>query len=363
MIDSITATNFKLFKEPTEFSLSKVTLLTGINGRGKSSFLQVLLLLKQSFDVEPAHSRRIVLNGHCVQLGNYSALRNHSVTQSASIQLSFRIANNNACTINLIPDRSDDMIANADNNIPEDLRKKLSQTHYVAADRIGPQLFYKRLTNPSFATVGSRGENVGSVLFQQKDRLVAEALYRTKSKSQELLIQLGEWIAYILEADGLKVNVKDVGNGVILLSFQLGNNDADLMPTNVGFGYTYILPIVLSGLIANQGEILIIENPEAHLHPKAQSRLVEFLSLVASTEVQLMIESHSEHILNALRIQIANPKASLLNDDVSVLYFHLDRANDQAVTPVPIEPDGSIETWPENFFDQNRKDLKVLLGM
>ena len=139
------------------------------------------------------------------------------------------------------------------------------------------------------------------------------------------------------------------------ISFQLGNNDADLMPTNVGFGYTYILPIVLSGLIANQGEILIIENPEAHLHPKAQSRLVEFLSLVASTEVQLMIESHSEHILNALRIQIANPKASLLNDDVSVLYFHLDRANDQAVTPVPIEPDGSIETWPENFLIKTAK--------
>lgn len=92
-------------------------------------------------------------------------------------------------------------------------------------------------------------------------------------------------------------------------------------PANVGFGYTYILPIIVSGLIAQKGQILIVENPEAHLHPKAQSEIAKFLALVASCGVQIYIESHSEHILNGLRISTLIDSIDITKDDVQIFYF------------------------------------------
>jgi predicted ATPase len=127
----------------------------------------------------------------------------------------------------------------------------------------------------------------------------------------------------------------------------------------VGFGYSYILPIVVSGLIAKEGEILIVENPEAHLHPKAQSRLAKFLAKVSSCGVQVFIESHSDHILNALRIAVLDD--IITHEDLSILYFQ--QNPEQPVVQIPVQPNGGIEEWPEGFFDQMDKDFARLFGM
>ncbi|NJO03887.1 MAG: DUF3696 domain-containing protein [Bacteroidia bacterium] len=134
----------------------------------------------------------------------------------------------------------------------------------------------------------------------------------------------------------------------------------NINPSNVGFGYSYILPVVVSGLVAQSGDILIIENPEAHLHPRAQSRLTKFLAKVASCGVQIFIETHSEHILNALRIAVIEDDIAISNQDLSVLYFH--DKEDGYFTHIPIQADGKINIWPESFFDQNEKDLDIILG-
>ena len=90
-------------------------------------------------------------------------------------------------------------------------------------------------------------------------------------------------------------------------------------PTNVGFGYSYALPILIAGLTAEKGTILIVENPEAHLHPSAQSMITKFLGLVANRGVQVFIETHSEHILNALRVMVV--QESMKASDINVKYF------------------------------------------
>lgn len=112
-------------------------------------------------------------------------------------------------------------------------------------------------------------------------------------------------------------------------------------------------------MIAQPNEYLIVENPEAHLHPGAQSRLVDFLVKVSQTGVQVFIESHSEHVLNALRIAVKNSE-SLTNRDVSILFFGA--KEDIAVTVVEMDEDGGIDLWPDDFFDQQEKDLESLLG-
>ena len=120
-----------------------------------------------------------------------------------------------------------------------------------------------------------------------------------------------------------------------------------------------VLPIIVSALIAQPGEILIVENPEAHLHPKAQSKLAQFLAKVSSCGVQVFIESHSDHILNALRIAILDKIVT--PTELSILYFPQNLK--QPIVQIPVQPDGGIEEWPEDFFDQIDKDFSRLFGI
>lgn len=116
--------------------------------------------------------------------------------------------------------------------------------------------------------------------------------------------------------------------------------------------------LTFTEIITQEGDILVIENPEAHLHPRAQSNLISFLSIVASCGVQIFIESHSEHILNALRVLIK--KESLSPENVAVFFFH--DKDDSLYTKIEIKGKGAINIWPSDFFDQNELDLKELIG-
>ena len=361
-LNSITVENFKVFKNKTTFPLSKINLMTGINGRGKSTLLQSILLLRQSF-VNDHLPDRLLLNGECVNLGNFDDIRN--IALSKQITLIYNLIDGGEASIVVGEDGIDNMIAKIiDGNNIQNLNI-FQNTHYIAADRIGPQEFYIKSTIAKFLNVGTKGEFTGNVLLQKKTDLVNETLCikeknvegYTREISQELETQVGEWLSKILDTP-TKVEVKDVGNRVIILSFKFGNNPKEYKPNNVGFGFSYILPIVVSCLIAKESEFLVIENPEAHLHPKAQFELIDLISKVAQCGVQVFIESHSEHILNALRVSIA--KNIINNSDVSVLFF---QDNEEIpVRPIPIDISGGIDIWPGDFFDQTEIALKQILG-
>lgn len=364
MLNSISIENFKVFKNKNTFPLSKINLLTGINGRGKSSFLQSILLLRQSF-INDSNPQRLLLNGNCVNLGTFEDIRN--TAPSKKISLNFKFEDGSQTLLVVAEDVKDSMVA----NIVEGNIKKLNileNTHYIAADRVGPQEFYIRSTLPKFLSVGTKGEYVGNVLLQKKTDLVNETLCIKEKEfeghkrqiSQELETQVGEWLSKILDTENVKVEANDVGNRVIIVSFKFGNNSKEYKPNNVGFGYSYILPIIVSCLIAKESEFLIIENPEAHLHPKAQFGLIELVSKVAQCGVQVFIESHSEHILNAIRVNIAKNENNLKNTDVSVLFFQ--NNEEQPAMPIHIDAAGGIDLWPNDFFDQTENALKQILG-
>lgn len=374
MINKISLQNFKVFKEEAQFPLSNINLLTGVNGRGKSTLLQSVLLLRQSLEHDES-LRTIVFNGSCVKLGDFDDVRNVNVSKSREIMFQFELSSEenqiDYVWLKMLEDEDDEMVcrvSNHSNNL--DKISPLKRTHYVAADRVGPQEFYIKSTLPDFLSVGVKGEFVGNVLLQKKlDVVNEEHLYISSKKidetysttiEQTLIEQSGEWLSKILGTDDITVDVKDVGNRVIILSFKFGRNSTkEYKPSNVGFGYSYVLPIVVSGLIAQPNEYLIVENPEAHLHPGAQSRLIDFLAKVSQTGVQVFIESHSEHVLNALRIAVKE-SGSLSNEDVSILFFGA--KNNNAVTVVEMDEDGGIDLWPDDFFDQQEKDLGTLLN-
>jgi predicted ATPase len=127
-----------------------------------------------------------------------------------------------------------------------------------------------------------------------------------------------------------------------------------MRPPNVGFGLSYALPIVVAALTAIPGTLLIVESPEAHLHPAGQSAIGHFLAQVAGSGVQTVVESHSDHVLNGIRRAVAESRV-IQADDVVVHFFGTSGAS-----RLEIKDSGAVTEWPEGFFDQTETDLSHL---
>jgi predicted ATPase len=162
---------------------------------------------------------------------------------------------------------------------------------------------------------------------------------------------------------GFRLDVQMVsGTNNATLSFAVNEGVGFVRPQNIGFGLSYTLPIYIACLSAKRGDVVLVENPEAHLHPCAQSQMGEFLSLVASSGIQLIIESHSDHILNGIRRSVKSENHPLQADNTAIFFFA--GLNDDAVpvihSPV-ISKNGSLSEWPIDFFDQYERDINVLV--
>ena len=132
-------------------------------------------------------------------------------------------------------------------------------------------------------------------------------------------------------------------------------------PTNTGFGLSFVLGIIVAGLAATSDTVLIVENPEAHLHPKAQSMIGEFLGRVAAGGTQVFVETHSEHVLNGIRRMV---KQTILSPDGVRFHFFARTLNavEPSVSVIPVSAAGDISSWPDGFFDQLDRDLSIILG-
>jgi predicted ATPase len=129
---------------------------------------------------------------------------------------------------------------------------------------------------------------------------------------------------------------------------------------NVGYGLTYTFPILVALLAAEPGDIIVIDGPEAHLHPQAQSRMGWMLATFAAAGIQLIVETHSDHILNGIRLAVRDkvlPTAGL-----SLLFFAGNVLEGHGVTSPRIDDEGRINEWPDGFFDQGDKDIAQLAG-
>jgi predicted ATPase len=409
MITKIGYRNFKCFSDLIEAPLSRINLLTGINGRGKSSILQGLLLMRQS----PEHSRttdQVLFNGSCVELGRFDDVRSTSVSRKEPIEFTFVFTSEGeSVQLNYIlgENPSDEMVAQVERllihgetnsqtyemelfpqkterwfmhrgergelswrNLLFDVRQHstepfssinrlvdFTRTHYVSADRIGPRDFYPKQTFAEFPNVGAKGEFTANILSKKSQQAVDESICLSAGATTTLIDQAEAWLSKIF--DGGRIKVTPTEANIVILTMNSEQSSVTYKPSNVGFGYSYALPIIVSGLIARPGEILIVENPEAHLHPYAQSQISRFLARVAANGVQVYIESHSDHVLNGLRLSVLD--GIITPHEMNTLYFDREVAN--RITPVSIESDGSITNWPDGFFDQANSDLARLLNV
>ena len=121
---------------------------------------------------------------------------------------------------------------------------------------------------------------------------------------------------------------------------------------------------MVAALSANKDDLLLIENPEVHLHPAGQSAIGEFLAEVASAGVQVVIETHSDHVLNGVRRAVK--RGLLASDDITLHFFRPRRENatdgEPQVQSPTLDDNGNIDSWPDGFFDQFDRDMNYFAG-
>lgn len=382
MITRLSIQNFKLYRRRSTFDdLRAINILTGINGRGKSTLLHSLLLPKQSL-AESQWNDKLLLNGQYVALGNAIDVRNDKnsrvepivfeyETTDGVLSLNFDADSDTAQKLPLVSvnGKAYSQVEKLINFVPAGeevkMQRLLSGITYIAAERRGPKLNYQPA--PEHGQMDAEGEYAPSLLSQHKDETFSEDVI---SGITDLFPEVGAddimdkslggmvnfWLTQMFgftEADSRYVEEANV----YVLLFTTTLKEKAAKPTNVGFGYSYVLPILVAGMTAQSGDSLVIENPEAHLHPKAQSVLGKFLTWVAKyLGVQLFVETHSEHIVNAFRVTIA--QQVIAPEELNILFF--DEHFEEYAKRIVVNQRGRISDWPAYFFDQEERDLDII---
>jgi len=360
MITKLEIQGFKCFKSQ-KIKLGRLTLLAGANATGKSTVIQALLLLRQS--VKDATIDELMLNGNLINIGTAEdALCTRS--DQDSIVFSLTTAEGDRVSFEFDYPRGE----------PEQYTLTCSATHtsppinlftksltYLCAERLGPRLLYPMTRLQSDETdIGIQGEFTTHCLSEFGHKSVANSalLFSESDTDKTLVNQTRLWMGHIvpnLDIESEKITQADQ---VRLGLKNLGTDTDFLRPTNTGFGISFSLPIVVGALISKPDSIFIVENPEAHLHPASQSEMGKFLARSAAGGVQVIIETHSDHILNGIRIAVGH---GLINaDDVSMQFFASPEKDDFQVSGPKIDSNGRIDQWPAGFFDQIEKDLLEL---
>ncbi|NQU65524.1 MAG: DUF3696 domain-containing protein, partial [SAR324 cluster bacterium] len=230
----------------------------------------------------------------------------------------------------------------------------------------GPQSIYDTSTTSiNEKNLGIRGEFTAHFLHEYGNKLkVDEQLKHQSTDNLTLIHQVKGWLGEV--SPGVKLNIVEVPQLDKLLmnyQFELGmGRTASFKPTNVGFGLSYVLPIIVSLLTAAKDKIIIIENPESHIHPRGQAEIGKLIALAAEFGAQLFIETHSDHIINGIRVAV---KEHLIKKDhVKIPFFHKITSKDEQYTTVEdliIDEQGEINAYPEFFLDEwNNQLLKLI---
>lgn len=377
MLSQITINNYKIHKH-LHIDLGNLTVLTGVNSSGKSSVIQALLLLRQSFQ-HNALKEGLVLNGELLSLGLGSdALC--AVAEDDSI--SFAVQNGqhentwrwNAGDAFLGKDFLPVIEMPAEDDLWKDSSLFTNKFQYISAARKEPSEYYPLNTNlveskRQLSQYYGKCELVAHFLHHygvvNKLTVQPEVLH-IEGESPDLLTQVSSW-ERVISQDVKVIPEKGDKSYSLKYAYQTdGDTTPAYSPINVGFGLSYALPVVVALLAAEKGSLILIENPEAHLHESAQSELGALIARAAQAGVQVVVETHSNHILNGILIatkRFENGERGV-DKDLTKMYYMRRHENGlySDCEEVKIIGDGKIDHQPDGFFNRMDSDMSYLLG-
>ena len=359
MIKYIYIENFKSIKR-IGIPLENLTLLFGMNGMGKSSVIQSILLCRQSFwDNGNEDMGTLIINGNLIELGTADDIF-CSNAENDILRFHFDYTDNPSLDFRYSFDETDIhenyMDAMDSIDITEEYYSMFGYDFtYLSAEHLGPRrkYDYSKWIDRRLNKIGAHGEYAVPFLAMNGDSFkVPKELCLDTGRTYGLIDQVSAWMDKI--SPGVKLSAelisKDQEARLNISYAERRFMSKSYTPVNVGFGVPYVLPVIITLLTATDASLILIENPESHLHPKGQTAMAELISRAAAYGAQIICESHSDHIINGVRVAV---KEKAINKrDVSVVYFSKDSDMNTIGTNISIDDEGNLDDYPDGLLDE-----------
>ena len=360
MIEHIFLKNFKCFSQQ-EFELAPLTVFCGSNSAGKSTAIQAILSVKQNLN----NIKNMFFNvdGELFSFGKLKDLLSHNPIDNEII------ININNFQLKLIAEKLDvkTCLINEEISNFDSLFNLFSNDFiYLCAERFGPRSSFEIMNNNEKLNIGIFGQYALSAFSIHQDKPANNQIFAKKICEHLFTLDNNEEViftdALVREAmrkvcPSFSMNVIEAGEIDRVYNMYLSGSES-IRPINVGFGVSYVLPIIISASLIKPGGILIVENPEVHLHPNAQSNLIKILCELSKTGVQVIIETHSDHIVNGIRVFAKESKFN--KNGIIINSVTVDNHDKRSVKEITIDNDGNLSALDAGFFDQINKDLMRL---
>lgn len=381
MIFNLNIKNFKSHKN-TDLELSNLNVFCGSNGVGKSSAMQLLLLLREAF-IKDRSFEVLDLKSDPVKIGTVNdAIYEFAEIDGFSLSMTTEIGEYNFF---FEADTEDDKVKsfvrlkNEKSNFPENIKdESLFNTNFqfISAYRLGPQIQYPKDDKivdvfKQISVIDGNSEYFVHYLDRYRDIEVLKEICNPNTAFTDLFSQVIAWEKEI--SKGVNIDIQDLGKLGYVLKYSFDTETStkktrNFEATNVGFGLSYVMPILVAILSSPKGSLLFIENPEAHLHPNGISKLIELICLASQAGIQIILETHSDHIINGILVQskiFEDSHGSLGIDKENISLYQFERNYKDHftnATKIEVEEDGLIRYPPKGFFDQFSIDRKFLMG-
>ena len=409
MITHIRMKNFKSWKDSGEVKLAPLTGFFGTNSSGKSSLLQMLLLLKQTIGRE-----EVLFFGDensLVNLGNFGeAIHGHNLEKTLGLEFGWKI--DTPLTIKAhfensrglyeeisvttdkimfnpsilwkdgklvvednpyrVKDRNRELVVFGGtysnkiygeaflsgsrgrpiNQLSSEFEKLFSSVYYLGPTRVHPKrLYHWEGTHPREVNLWGN---------KAIDALLSAGVRKLKSSTKEdgVLIEyrISKWLQKMELAHSFQlIPTGSLDDKNYEVRIQKSPNSAEVTLADLGHGVADLFPLLVHCYYVPEGSTLILEQPGVHLHPMAQAQLADlFLDVIAERNLQILVESHSEHLLTRLQRRIAEKKIA---EDKMALYFCRNNDGASTIEQLEVNESGDIKNWPENFFGDVMGDM------
>jgi predicted ATPase len=341
MIKEIKVNNYKCLKS-VELTFGNLNIITGLNSVGKSSLIQSILDYSKA--VECCNSRYPLSPADL----HFDEIRNILDTKR-KIEIAI---NGNPLVI------TENEVKFINGKPPKNFPIKDKELHYLSATRIGPKDFHKYKKGSNNIT-GDEGELIFSVFENREDPIAKELIKCANDRTLAGNVNL--WLQEILTSK-IQLNSGVVDSNTLKINYEF-DGIKRISPRHLGSGVSYLVQVIILCLLAKPKDIIIIENPEIHLHPAVQSKLGMFFAFIASKGIQVIIETHCEHLINRVRYEVGYEK-SIESKQVKIFYKAESRESFIRMginsSGHYVDDSGNKTSFPSGFFDSTLRELLEL---
>jgi predicted ATPase len=386
--------------------LRKMTVLVGGNASGKSSLIQALLLLRQSVRADGAVDR-LNLMGPLFEGGTASDVINPRAKTRGKddriLRLAIGTASRTGVPPKLLQEFTFQFQRSSSESSPRVLHLATSaapllqyplrpaenaiEFSYLSAERVGPRAAYpvpygKGMAGP----IGKNGEFTTAFLSRalRENYLCSPSLCTALQNAfsevrdgggsnqlsqdgdvniandERVVTQVNRSLRWLIPGAAFDAEEHAETDSARLGFYRIARDYSRVeRPANIGFGLTYVLPVLAAAIATDPNGLFIAENVECHLHPRSQSRIGTLLASVAQVSSQILLETHSDHVINGIRLAV---KFGLIEPSEVVFHYFNKGIDDDStqVNSIQVDRDGNLSKWPEGFLDQISNDLSRL---